>query len=196
MSEHLLDLLRHGETVGSNRFRGRLDDPLTDRGWAEMRTAVATVAPEPDGWRRIISSPAERCRGFAESVARERKLPLDIVPALAERDFGDWEGLTPDAIDPTDLTRFWTDPENYTPPGAESLPRFRARVHRGWQRLLDEDHGHALLITHGGVIRSILAEVLGMPADRLLLIEVPHACRTRLRLPGDGWRPSLVAHGA
>ncbi len=196
MSERLLDLLRHGEVAGGKRFRGRRDDPLTDRGWAQMRAAVGTDAPEPDGWRRIISSPANRCRAFAEHLAREQDLPLDISPALAERDFGDWEGLSTDQIDPTDLTRFWTDPEDFTPPGAEPLPAFRHRVHDRWRSLLDaEDQGNALLVTHGGVIRILIAEVLGISPDRLLLIEVPHACRTRLRLPGDAWRPSLVAHG-
>jgi broad specificity phosphatase PhoE len=195
MTERLLDLLRHGETTGGNRFRGRLDDPLTGRGWLQMRAAVQTGAPTPERWQRIISAPASRCRAFAESLSRELTLPLDIAPAFAERDFGDWEGLVPEVIDPEDLTRFWSNPEQFTPPRAEPLTQFRHRVRSGWKQLLDEDHGHVLLITHGGVIRIIIAEVLGIPPDRLLLIEVPHACRTRLRLPGVGWQPSLVAHG-
>jgi alpha-ribazole phosphatase len=196
MTDRLLDLLRHGEAVGGTRFRGRLDDPLTDTGWSQMRRAVQTGVPEPDGWHRIISSPASRCRAFAERLARERTLPLDVAPAFAERDFGDWEGLSADAVDPVALTRFWTDPERFTPPNAESLADFRRRVRSGLSQLLDDERGHTLLVTHGGVIRILIAEVLGISADRLLLIEVPHACRTRLRLAGGGWRPSLVEHGS
>jgi len=195
MTERLLDLLRHGETVGGNRFRGRLDDELTDLGWSQMRAAVQTGGPDPNGWQRIISSPASRCRAFAESLSLELSLPLAILPSFAERDFGDWEGMSPDAIAPDDLARFWSDPQQFTPPRAEPLTHFRHRVRGGWKQLLDEDHGHVLLITHGGVIRIIIAEVLGIPPDRLLLIEVPHACRTRLRLPGVGWQASLVEHG-
>jgi broad specificity phosphatase PhoE len=51
------------------------------------------------------------------------------------------------------------------------------------------------LLTHGGVIRVILGEILGLPDDRLILIEVPPACRTRVRLPREGGKPSLIAHG-
>jgi alpha-ribazole phosphatase len=55
--------------------------------------------------------------------------------------------------------------------------------------------GRSLVVTHGGVIRVIVGEVLQMPPPALLLLEVPHACRTRIRLPvGDGL-PSLVLDG-
>ena len=37
-----IDWLRHGETRGGNRFRGRTDDPLTDEGWRQMWAAVAS----------------------------------------------------------------------------------------------------------------------------------------------------------
>jgi hypothetical protein len=55
--------------------------------------------------------------------------------------------------------------------------------------------GHPLLVTKGGVMRVFLGQVLGLAADSLLLIEVPPACRTRLRIPVGGGGPSLIAHG-
>ena len=35
------DLLRHGEPVGGRKYRGQIDDPLSDKGWNEMRNATA-----------------------------------------------------------------------------------------------------------------------------------------------------------
>ena len=49
-----LDLLRHGETELGGGLRGSLDDALTERGWAQMREAVAEAGP----WDVLVSSPA------------------------------------------------------------------------------------------------------------------------------------------
>ena len=50
-----LDLLRHGETELGGGLRGSLDDALTDKGWAQMRAAVAEQGP----WDRLVSSPLQ-----------------------------------------------------------------------------------------------------------------------------------------
>ena len=42
-----LDLMRHGEPVGGRRYRGRTDDPLSEKGWNQMWTAVGDYR----GWR-------------------------------------------------------------------------------------------------------------------------------------------------
>ena len=62
-----LDLLRHGETESGGGFRGSLDDALTARGWAQMRTAV-----EGGRWDLLVSSPLQRCRAFAEELAQRQ----------------------------------------------------------------------------------------------------------------------------
>jgi len=71
----------------------------------------------------------------------------------------------------------------------------RERVLSAWKRILGSQSRFPLLITHGGVIRVILGQALDIPADALLRIEVPPACRTRLRVPTGEGRPSLMFHG-
>ena len=62
MSEFtVVDLLRHGEPDGGQKFRGSVDDPLNVRGWEQMRTAVGNYRE----WEVIISSPLIRCAAFA-----------------------------------------------------------------------------------------------------------------------------------
>ena len=192
MSDRFICLLRHGEVQGGARFRGGHDDALSDAGWAQLRAA----ADREPGSTRVVSSTARRCAAFARALAAERGLPLDLSDAFAERCFGDWEGLAAHQIPAAELTRFWDDPVGYTPPGAEPFPNFRQRVLRGWQALIDGSDAHTLVLTHGGAVRVILAEVLGMGDCSGILIEVPLACVTRLRVPLLPGRPSVMGHGA
>jgi len=197
MADRIIDLLRHGEVQGGGRFRGSHDDPLTTAGWEQMRVAVAADAAAGRAtWDCILHSPAVRCAGFARELAARRNLPSAVLPDLRERGFGVWEGLRADQIPLEDLSRFWADPTGYDPPAAEPFASFRERVRQGWHALLAGDAAHPLILTHGGVVRIVIGEVLGLAADRLLLLEVPPACRTRLRVPLGGGRPSLISHGA
>jgi alpha-ribazole phosphatase len=194
MPESFVDLLRHGDVQGGVCFRGERDDPLSALGWEQMRRATADAGAT--GWTRIITSPARRCVDFARELSEARGLPLSVKDAFRERAFGDWEGRPVDTIPSDALQRFWDDPVGYTPPRAEPFAEFRARVLAAWHDLLDRDESHVLLITHGGVIRVLVAEVLHMSDTGLLLLEVPHACLTRLRIYPPPGQPSLIAHGS
>lgn len=191
MTDRFVDLLRHGEVVGGGRFRGASDDHLSPGGLAQMRA----VAAEEKDWDSIVSSPARRCVTFSQELADRRGLPLELMPDFGERGFGAWENRLATEIPLADLKRFWDDPVGYTPPGAEPFAVLRERVLRGWGRVLEHDTQFPLLVTHGGVVRIILGEVLDIPSAALLRIEVPYACLTRLRIPSGKGRPSLKLHG-
>ena len=174
MSLHL-DLLRHGETTGGNGFRGSTDDQLTEQGQTQMQQALASVG----GWDLVISSPLQRCQVFAEQFAAERGLPLRIEADLRELHFGEWEGRNAAEIlfaDEQALGQFWNDPYGFTPPGGEPVRDFANRVLTTIGRLSAELAGQrVLLITHGGVMRLLLARARGLPEAQLLQVEVPHA---------------------
>jgi alpha-ribazole phosphatase len=169
-----LDLLRHGETVSGGGFRGRLDDELTAEGWRQMRQAIADRGP----WQRIVSSPLKRCARFAAELAERQGLQLELEPAFRELDFGEWEGRTAAelSVDHSDeLGRFWSDPYGFTPPGGEPLAGFEARIFAALDRLAHRCAGErVLLVTHGGVMRLLLAEARGLPRRHLLQVEVGH----------------------
>lgn len=192
-----IDLLRHGEPVGGRKYRGAgIDDPLSEKGWEQMRAAVGDHRP----WDAIVTSPLSRCRAFAAELAARLGLPLAIEPRIRELGFGEWEGCTAEELlahDPQRLQRFWQDPLSHTPPGAEPLTAFRARVLAAWEEWLGGHAGsHLLVITHAGVIRLLVSHVLDMPLDRLFRIQVPNAGLTRLRVErnGAGVLPRLVFH--
>ncbi|MDX1655209.1 MAG: alpha-ribazole phosphatase family protein [Candidatus Competibacteraceae bacterium] len=191
-----IDLLRHGEPVGGRKFRGLVDDPLSEAGWRHMRQAVGDHHP----WNRLITSPLSRCAAFSRELARRHGIPLEIEPRFRELSFGDWDGhlvADIDANDPQALGRFWCDPLNHAPPGGESLAAFDTRVTVAWEELVEQQAGgHLLVVCHGGIIRVVLGHILEMPLARLWRLAVPYASLSRVRYYGGGDRasPQLLFH--
>jgi alpha-ribazole phosphatase/probable phosphoglycerate mutase len=193
-----VDLIRHGQPLGGNRFRGQLDDPLSEAGWEDMRASLGDVSP----WTVIVSSPLQRCADFARVQAKRLGLACEIEARFKEIGFGEWEGRRHNEIlskEGTRLREFWANPLRNLPPGGESMEDFRARVVEGWEDLLREHAGgHVLLVVHAGVIRTLLTWLLGIPFDRYYRLEVPKARVSRIRY--DDRRGQIMArllfHGA
>ncbi|OYQ04232.1 histidine phosphatase family protein [Pseudomonas mandelii] len=169
-----LDLLRHGETELGGGLRGSLDDALTAKGWEQMRAAVAEQGP----WDRLISSPLQRCARFADELGEQLGLPVHLDKDLQELHFGAWEGQSAAALMETDaegLGLFWADPYTFTPPEGEPVEDFSTRVLAAVARLHAAYAGERiLLISHGGVMRLLLAQARGLPREQLLNVEVGH----------------------
>lgn len=189
----LIDLIRHGEPVGGSRYRGQIDDPLSDKGWQQMRNAVDGHAP----WEAIVTSPLVRCRAFAEACAATWQLPVTIEDDYKEIGFGVWEGKTRaelTAIDPQQLQRFYDDPIAHRPKGAETLVNFSARVTMAWQRMVDVYQGQYLLVVaHAGVIRVLISYALGLPFEKMFRLQISNASISRIALQ-PGQSPELQFH--
>jgi alpha-ribazole phosphatase len=188
------DLLRHGETVDSGRFCGTTDVALSAAGKAQMWAALG----DKPCWSAIVTSTSNRCAEFAHEYATRWKLPVYREARLREVDFGQWESCQAQDIEPGRLAAYWNDPVRNPPPGGEPLAEFRDRVVSAWQHWAQTMDGPWLLVTHGGVIRVLLAHVLEMPLHALARLEVPHASLSRLRVQrdcADTARSSLVCHG-
>ncbi|MEH6483780.1 MULTISPECIES: alpha-ribazole phosphatase family protein [Pseudomonas] len=182
----LIDLLRHGETECGGGLRGSIDDALTALGWEQMH-ATANKLPR---WDRLLSSPLQRCRLFAEALAQSSGAPLSIEADLQELHFGEWEGRSPADLMLTherQLGQFWNDPYAYTPPGGESVAEFAARVFGALDRLQARFDGErVLLVTHGGVIRLLSAFARGLPREQLLQVVVGHGECVHLQRNTEG----------
>lgn len=166
-------LLRHGEAEGGPRYRGKTDDALTTAGWEQMWKAVRGL-PQ---WEYVVTSPLARCADFARALAARDSIPLRVEARLQEIDFGAWEGRTAADImetDPAAMANFWQDPWRHGPPGAEPLAAMQARVLAAW-REITAYRRTTLVVTHGGPMRVILAEVFGLSLEKLLQVEIAHA---------------------
>ncbi len=185
-----IDLLRHGEPLGGRRYRGTSDDPLSEKGWQQMEAAVGTTHP----WQRIISSPLSRCRDFAFALGERHGIPVQEEGRFTEIGFGVWEGLTAEQLRARDadcLRRFYHDPTTNRPQGAEELASFVQRVAAAWYDLLEKHCDRPLLIiSHAGVMRVIIAQLLGMPPENIFRLQIANAALIRIR--GDDERPPAL----
>lgn len=156
---------------------------LNANGWAQMRVAAQQHGP----WDRIVSSPLRRCAEFAHELAAADNVTMTLDERWRELDFGTWEGRNPREVAATDgdaLTQFWRNPQSDPPPhGGEPWPCFQARVMNAWRDLAHlADDRRVLVITHGGVIRLLLGQSYGLPAPKLMSIDVPHASLHRITM--------------
>lgn len=191
-----IDLIRHGEPVGGRKYRGQIDDPLSDKGWRQMREAVADHNP----WDVIISSTLSRCIEFAQELGQRHAIEVISEPRFIEIGFGEWEGYTANELNQQDagqVQRFLIDPLNNTPRGAETLYEFEARIIGAWNDVIQQHTGrHVLLVGHAGMMRMIMRHVLDMPLERMYRIQVANAAVTRIRVEGNGNNafPRLLFH--
>ncbi len=150
----LLYLVRHGETDWNlaHRIQGATDIPLNDTGRAQAASTGRLLSRKR--WDAIYSSPLSRALETASIIAREVGLPGPVVvKSIVERNYGDAEGLA----DPELAARF---PGDTPVPGRESREEVVARVLPALVTLAEKHPDQAVLVvSHGGVIRSILNAV-------------------------------------
>ena len=178
-----IDIIRHGEPEGGNVFRGRTDHALTVFGQWQFDQRIAR---HRSAWQRVISSPLQRCRQSAQTLAQQLQIPLHIDERWAEIDYGDWENQPVDSImhDPAqDARALWEDPLNFCAPNGEPVVVLQQRVLAGWHSLLTDYAGeHLLVVCHGGVMRVLAQQLLQLAPQAMNRLAVPYAGLLRFRI--------------
>lgn len=139
----------------------------------------------------IYTSPLQRCQHLAEALCKDSSLGFansDIKPdaRLKELHFGDWELCPWDAI-PRDVFDTWAkDYANLAPPNGETFSQLHSRAKSFVEEIASHSQEkHILVITHGGLIRALIAEVLQMPLKRLFRLSIDHASITLLEFKDE-----------
>jgi len=168
----ILHLIRHPQpVVEAGICYGRLD--LAAENAAEVATRLRAELP---ACLPVWSSPLRRCRELAELLHPQ---PI-LDERLAEMDFGAWEGLAWDAIPRAELDAWAADVAGYAPPGGESPRQLQQRALAFVGGL---EVPEAVLVTHAGVIRVLLAHFRQLaPADWLSL-KFDYGSRTDIIVP-------------
>lgn len=148
----------------------------------------------------VVSSPLERCRQTAQFILDRQSgapdTPLD--PDLTECDYGQWQGRLLSDLATEDL---WpvvqSQPSAVVFPGGESMAAMQARSVAAIRRhdaAFEAEHGPGAVwaaVSHGDVIKSILADALGMHLDLFQRINVGPASVSIVRYGPS--RPSVYA---
>jgi probable phosphomutase (TIGR03848 family) len=194
-------LVRHGRTTANatGLLAGRAAGVSLDQIGREQaaltgdRLAVVPLAG-------VVSSPLERCQQTAQFIldrqAGNPYAPVD--PDLTECDYGQWQGRTLSDLATEDL---WpvvqSQPSAVTFPGGESMAAMQARAVAAIRRhdaAFEADYGQGAVwvaVSHGDIIKSILADALGMHLDLFQRINVGPASVSIVRYGAR--RPSVYA---
>jgi probable phosphoglycerate mutase len=166
-----LFLLRHGQTAMSRAdvYCGRrLDPPLTPEGVA-MAEAFA-VAYHTTAWRAIYCSPLDRAQSTAAPLGHALALPVELRDDLAELDYGQWDGMTAEAVvrdHHVEYERWAADPAWNPPTGGETAVALAQRMTRVIEEIdVAFDDGNVLVVSHKASIRVALCALLGVDVGR------------------------------
>jgi probable phosphomutase (TIGR03848 family) len=178
-------LVRHGRTTSNaagtlaGRLPGvRLDD--TGAGQAVRTGERLAVVPLAG----VVSSPLERCRQTAKAIVKAHpgSPRLTTERGITECDYGDWSGRP---IRELAKEKLWSlvqaQPSAATFPGGESMIAMQARSVTAVRRLdaaFEAEHGPGAVwvaVSHGDVIKSVLADALGLHLDLFQRLHVDPA---------------------
>jgi broad specificity phosphatase PhoE len=169
-------LVRHGQTEWNRieRFRGRADIPLNETGLAQADATGQRVAAE---WMpvAVYSSPLSRAVRTAEAIAKHFDLPVQVHPGLADIDYGEWQGLTPEEARqrwPEQVDNWYIRPELACIPGGDTLADLRNRAMQTVREVVTRHAGETVvLVGHTVINRIILLGVLGLGNERFWRIK-------------------------
>jgi probable phosphomutase (TIGR03848 family) len=194
-------LVRHGRSTANTAgiLTGRTPGVRLDEvGRAQALKAARRLAAVP--LAAVVSSPLARCRQTARIIAEHQdddpRLQLDA--GVVECDYGQWQGrpLRELAQEPL-WSVVQTQPSAAVFPGGESLTAMQARSVAAVRRhdaALEAEHGPGAVwvaVSHGDIIKSVLADALGMHLDLFQRITVDPGSVSIVRYGAA--RPDVVA---
>lgn len=131
----------------------------------------------------VYTSPLQRCTKLAEALSLGE---MQLDNRLKELHFGDWEMQAWGTI-PRDVFDTWAnDYAHIPPPNGETFSQLHHRAKSFVEEISAHSQGKNIaIVTHGGVIRAMLAEVLNMPLKGLFRMVIDPASVTQISFDDD-----------
>jgi alpha-ribazole phosphatase len=152
---------------------GRTDLDIAPEGQAQIAVALREAPPV----RRVIASPALRCRRLSQALAARDDVALELDERLWDLDMGHWDGMLWDDIPRAESEAWLADPWNLAPPGGETFRAVHARVS---EVIRETGAGDIALVCHAGPIRAARMALHGASFEAALADPVPYALPIRL----------------
>ena len=177
-------LIRHAAHSHLGRIlSGRSPDiALSDTG----RTQAQMLADRLAGTslHTVHSSPVQRAKETAQALCAQRDMPVHVVPALDELDFGDWSGRAFVELDSDPRWATWNESRSTAvAPNGESMADAQRRA---WSHIeavaLESANQTIAMVSHCDIIRAVVAHVLGLSLDHYGRFDVDPASVTRLAI--------------
>lgn len=180
-------LVRHGETEWNTamRYQGHADMSLSDKGRLQARLLGKRLAGEKFGG--FFASDLKRAQETAEIISHFHGMEIETLPALRELNFGMWEGLSVKEIKeafPEESRQWWEKPLSTRIPGGETFGEMTDRAVAAVKQIVGRHSGgNIVIVSHGGVIRSIVGTVLGMDLNKYWRLRLDNACLNIIDFP-------------
>jgi probable phosphoglycerate mutase len=188
-------IFRHAahDWIGRGIAGRQPDVSLNEEGRGQAEALVARLDGVPID--AIVCSPQPRTQQTARPLAAARGLPISVHAGIDEIDMGDWEGMSFGQLDAIGKPwRDWCEHRGSAhPPGGEPFADVPRRAMAAL-RELRQAHPDAtvLLVSHGDVIKCMVATCLGMSLDDLERFDIAPASATRLAMGADGVQLKLL----
>ncbi|MBC7919760.1 MAG: alpha-ribazole phosphatase [Ferruginibacter sp.] len=171
-------LIRHTSVnVEKNLFYGHTDVDVTHRFEEEKNDLRRKLSDEVDFQQTAVySSPMKRCHALAKALAPA----VRTDDRLKELNFGDWEMRNWHGIPPAELDPWMADFANLNAPNGESFLILQTRAVEFLNEVLASEQEKAVLITHAGVIRSLLCHCLGIPLQNAFRLVIDYASVSKI----------------
>ncbi|HHB77037.1 MAG TPA: hypothetical protein ENK84_10940 [Desulfobulbus sp.] len=184
-----LHFIRHGRTTApGGALLGTTEVPLSQEG---RRQCTRLGRRLPKGLP-CLCSPMLRTTETQEELMKQGVVSGVVFDdRLREIDFGRWEMKTFAELEQegADISS-WLEYHHFCFPGGESIAGFVGRLQAladDWQRQVHEDKdGQLLIVTHGGVIKTMLCLLLGLDHNNYLLFDVGYGSWTTVALHAQG----------
>jgi alpha-ribazole phosphatase len=126
----------------------------------------------PDSMEAVFSSPLQRCRKLAEQFSDKLALEEDLM----ELNFGSWELKNWEDIPSEEMNRWMQDYVRNSVPQGESYEQLYQRTLQFIEKIQNLSYQNVAVFTHAGVLRCLLAWVLGMPLEKAFQLHLNYGC--------------------
>ena len=182
-----LILVRHGETDwnAEGRIQGMLDVPLNALGVRQAELVAAELADTIDV-AELVSSDLVRTRETTKPINEATGFEPRFDARIRERHFGVWQGKTYEewrVLDAEGMARYNAGDPDYGPEGGETATQFLARCVSAVSELVTISKERTLiLVTHGGVVSSMVRHAQGLNPQSARTWSVPNASISEWRV--------------
>lgn len=181
--------VRHGESThnAEGRLQGQSNVPgLSELGQRQAQAAAEVLAAYPV--EAIYSSPLRRALETADIISRRIGLPVQTDPRLQEIDVGlfqDQRRSDVERLYPRELAGWLSGDPDFRLPGGESRNDLARRGCEALEAIARSSHEHAVVVSHGGLIVTVLKTLMGIPLSEPPLA-LENGSITRFAWDGSG----------
>jgi alpha-ribazole phosphatase len=175
-------LIRHPEVItGTSICYGHSNVGISEEALNASLEKIKNTIPD---YTNLVyySSDLNRCTAVTEKIPG---IEVHYSDQLREMNFGEWEMVPWNKIPPVPLKTWMDDFVNECCPGGESYTQLYSRVISFWKELLKKGYNRIAIVTHSGVIRSILCYILEVSLSNSFKFKIDYSGISLVKINND-----------